>query len=120
MVAHSFNIGCVSTLPAGNLQDVLNTHNSCRARYGVPPLSWSGSIATSAQMYSENCAFEHSNTKGLGENLSLGYRDWAAAIKAWMEDEESLYDWNNPGFTHETGHLTQVVSHSPAGAAVWL
>jgi hypothetical protein len=47
------------------------------------------------------------------------YRDWAAAIKAWMEDEEGLYDWNNPGFTHETGHFTQVVSHVPCCHGTW-
>lgn len=93
------------TAPA-DLQAVLNTHNSFRASHGVPPLSWSTRIAASAQAYSANCVFEHSHTKGLGENLSSGYRNWAAAIRAWMEDEEPLY--KRPGFRETTGHYTQV------------
>lgn len=104
------------TLPCfADLQSVLDTHNSFRARHGAAPLSWNTRIAASAQAYSENCVFEHSRTKGLGENLSSGYRTWAAATKAWMEDEEVLY--KEPGFSHETGHYTQV--GVTVGATQW-
>lgn len=97
-----------AVMPA-DLKAVLDTHNHYRARFGAAPLSWSSRIAAGAQAYSANCVFEHSGADGLGENLSWNYKSWAAAIRAWMEDEEGLYDFNNPGFSHETGHFSQVV-----------
>ena len=61
--------------------------------------------AATAQAYAEKCIFEHSGTKGLGENLATGYKDWTTAVKVWY-DEEKLYDYNAGQFSHETGHFT--------------
>lgn len=38
----------------------------------------------------------------------MGYATIEDCIQAWY-DEVSLYDYNNPGFSHATGHYTQVV-----------
>lgn len=53
-----------------------------------------------------------------GENLSAGYGDATSSIKAWG-DERSKYDFNNPSFSGETGHFTQMVwkSTSKVGCA---
>ena len=47
---------------------MLDQHNSYRARHGVPALSWSASVASSAQSWANRCVFEHSRGK-YGENL---------------------------------------------------
>ncbi|CAL8116323.1 unnamed protein product [Orchesella dallaii] len=82
-----------------------------------------------AQQYAEylanNDKFEHSGNSKYGENLAGtggGNREEAVrnAVRAWY-NEESKYDYNNPGFTMETGHFTAVVwkstTHVGIGAA---
>jgi hypothetical protein len=88
---------------------MLNAHNALRAKHGVPPLSWSASLAKTAQAWADRCMFEHSNA-GLGENLAQGTGDYsgANAVNDWY-GEISAYDFNNPGFSDATGHFTQVV-----------
>lgn len=46
-----------------------------------------------------------------GENLAIGYPDPAAAVEAWG-DERALFDFARGGFSHETGHFTQLVWRS--------
>ncbi|CAF2532699.1 unnamed protein product [Rotaria sp. Silwood2] len=99
----------------------LNSHNAFRAHHGVPPLVLKDEITRKAQAYAEymaeNNLFEHSsNRDNLGENLytmsssepltneSLG----TDATQSWY-DEIKSYDFNNPGFSMETGHFTQVI-----------
>jgi hypothetical protein len=53
------------------MQAVLDLHNKYRARHGVPALSWSDSIASKAQAYSQGCVMQHSGARGLGENLAM-------------------------------------------------
>jgi len=63
--------------------------------------------------------FEHSGTEGLGENLAYVWSSRVTSLsdcagygqrftKMWY-DEVSLYNFDNPGFYHETGHFTQLV-----------
>lgn len=42
-----------------------------------------------------------------------GYPDYASCITAWA-DEESSYSYASPGFSHATGHFTQVAWASTA------
>lgn len=88
---------------------MLNAHNALRAKHGVPALSWSGSLAKTAQAWADRCVFEHSSTN-YGENLAQGTGDYsgADAVNDWY-GEISAYDFNNPGFSDATGHFTQVV-----------
>jgi len=88
---------------------MLNAHNAARAKHGVPPLSWSASLAKAAQAWADRCVFEHSNTN-YGENLAQGTGEYsgADAVNDWY-NEISAYDFNNPGDSEATGHFTQVV-----------
>ena len=58
---------------------MLNAHNAARAKHGVPPLSWSASLAKAAQAWADRCVFEHSSTN-YGENLAQGTGDFANAV----------------------------------------
>ena len=87
----------------------LNPHNARRAKPGVPPLSWSASLAKTAQAWADRCVFEHAST-GYGENLAQGTGDYSGvnAVNDWY-NEISAYDFNNPSFSDATGHFTQVI-----------
>ncbi|KAF8650036.1 hypothetical protein AX16_005453 [Volvariella volvacea WC 439] len=92
--------------------EVVNQHNSYRARYGAPPVTWSDALYPATQQWADQCRFQHSNSGGKwGENLAAGTGNaygFSNAMKSWM-DEASKYDYNKPGFTPGTGHFTQVV-----------
>lgn len=101
----------------------LKAHNKYRYLHHVPALSPDSGLQEFALKYAEimavNNVFEHSGASGLGENLAYVWSsrvrslDDCAAFgerftKMWY-DEISLYDFNRPGFYHETGHFTQLV-----------
>jgi len=53
---------------------------------------------------------EHSHN-GYGENVywaPLSKQEGKDAVKAWY-NEISLYNWNYPSFSKQTGHFTQLV-----------
>lgn len=54
---------------AAVLKGVLDLHNQYRARHGAPALTWSSSIASTAQSYSRGCVMQHSHNQ-YGENLA--------------------------------------------------
>lgn len=91
------------------IQGWLQAHNSYRTLHGVPPLAWSATVAASAQAYADTCPSAHSGS-AYGENLAWATYDMGESkvVRMWY-DEEPLYDYNNPGFSSETGHFTQVV-----------
>jgi hypothetical protein len=51
--------------------------------------------------------FEHSHGPH-GENLAAGYPSATDAVVAWY-DEIKDYDFGNPGFSEECGHVTQLL-----------
>ncbi|KAI9006614.1 CAP domain-containing protein [Phycomyces nitens] len=87
--------------------EVLKAHNKLRAKHGAPALKWSTTLAKYAQEWTNKCEFQHSQGP-YGENLAMGYSSFTKAINGWY-NEESSYDYNNPGFGMKTGHFTQVV-----------
>jgi uncharacterized protein YkwD len=101
--------------PSAEMKQLVEAHNRYRAEHCAPPLTWSADIARVAQGWADelnrrNCAFEHSRSK-YGENLaggSAGHLD-ADQIAAMWYQEIAQYDWNQPGFSMQTGHFTQVV-----------
>ena len=91
------------------MNDTLNQHNFYRRRHGVPDLTWSSSLAASAQSHANNCIFQHSRA---GENLYSISAYWSGygidSVDSWYFEQE-IYDYNNPGFSYSTGHFTQIV-----------
>ncbi len=91
------------------IQKWLQAHNDYRASHGVPAVTWSETLATSAQSYANTCPSGHSSS-GYGENLAWAtYGMEVSLVVTMWYDEEAFYDYNNPGFNSETGHFTQVV-----------
>ncbi|KAF5365072.1 hypothetical protein D9758_011019 [Tetrapyrgos nigripes] len=101
-----------STLEAGqSFEDqAIDLHNTNRAKYGAGPVTWNEEIAAGVQDYANKCVFKHSGTNGVGENLGAGTGNYTieTAMRSWM-NEASNYDYNNPVFSQNTGHFTQVV-----------
>ena len=87
----------------------LAAHNRYRKLHGVPPVVWSEKVAASARAYAETCPSGHSGS-GYGENLAWASYDMSPSgvVKMWY-DEESLYDYTNPGVTSGAGHFTQII-----------
>ncbi|AGO09813.1 AaceriAAL178Wp [[Ashbya] aceris (nom. inval.)] len=92
---------------------VLDLHNDYRRRHSAAPLRWNGTLYRHAQHYANslicNGSLIHSGLPH-GENLALGYSP-ASAVTAWY-DEIAEYDFSAPGFSHATGHFTQLVWRS--------
>lgn len=103
---------------------VLAAHNAVRSNHGAAPLSWSSTLAASAQAYASTlqqngCAGGHSPAHirpGAGENLASrgsttpSFGDVGRlAVDGWYWCEIGKYDPNNPVFSLATGHYTQVV-----------
>ena len=104
----------IATSPAlaADLKDEgLGAHNALRAQHGVPALSWSASLAKSAQAVADQCSFEHSATSN-GENLAQGTSGGyspAQFVNDWYS-EISSYDFAGGTSTGgDIGHFTQVI-----------
>lgn len=97
---------------------ILTAHNCARktvepvANPPIPSLTWSSSLAATAQSWANQCNYQHSQTPGLGENLAAtGGFAYApeALVKAWTSEIANYNYTNNscPGVV--CGHYTQVV-----------
>lgn len=80
-------------------QEILDAHNQCRARVGVPPLKWSTQVAAYAQDWADTLSktgkFEHRSggRSGFGENLAGGTGNMSPTdmVNMWC-NEQSKYD----------------------------
>lgn len=106
-----------STVPTEDLdtinQQLLERHNVLRSLHGVANMTWNSELQEFATNYAAN-NFSCDNVQLIhsggpyGENLAAGYVGGEDLVTAWY-DEIDLYDYNNPGFTEETGHFTQLI-----------
>jgi pathogenesis-related protein 1 len=114
------------TVPAAPM---LAAHNKVRSRHGVPPLSWSKSLARDAGVWADHlakdsgCAMHHTTSAGEGENLywasaatwSDGRRDVQPVtpervVKSWASEEADYnYARNSCRAGKACGHYTQIV-----------
>jgi pathogenesis-related protein 1 len=98
-----------------------DAHNAARANVNppadpaIPPLSWSGALAGTAQGWADGCVFEHSGGP-FGENLyaTTGSATPTDVVGSWVEEVAS-YDYASNGCSGVCGHYTQVVWRSSAG-----
>ena len=94
---------------ASEIQQWLDNHNSKRQLHQVGPVTWSATVAASAQNYANTCPDGHSGS-GYGENLAWAtYPASIETVTSWWYSEESQYDYANPGWQSGTGHFTQMV-----------
>ena len=114
-------------------QAMLELHNQARKNHGVPPLQWDQTLADQSKKWADyicrgNCdsnQIAHSNYPSVtmklgdsnyGENVawnmnSAGINNIEAANSAvndWYK-EYPCYDYNNPKFSDNSGHFTQLV-----------
>jgi hypothetical protein len=103
-------------------QEILDAHNSYRAQVGVPPLTWSDTLASQAlewaQYLSDNLKFEHSQDRqGVGENLwigSSGHFSFTQMIQSFGNEQQHFVggtfpNVSNTGNWGDVGHYTQMV-----------
>ncbi|MDJ0620207.1 MAG: CAP family protein [Calothrix sp. MO_192.B10] len=100
-------------------QEALSRHNTLRQTHGSPALGEDSELNNLAQEWAEHLAnkgvMEHRPNNPYGENI---YYAWSSQpgfdvngevpVQAWY-DEEQYYNYNQPGFSSQTGHFTQVV-----------
>jgi len=93
--------------------------NNYRAYHQAEGASWDEDLASQAQEWVNYLAsigrLDHGGADGAGQNLFMTgeidadpNRVCIAATDVWYSEVDK-YDYNNPGFTMETGHFTQLV-----------
>jgi len=110
------------------INEISSYINKYRSMHNSPPLIWDNTIASFSQKWSNylfsNNMFAHSGSHIYGENLAYfkGYgTDVLTLIKLAIDmwyDEINLYDFNNPGFSEETGHATALLWKSSTKYAI--
>ncbi|XP_016925773.3 Golgi-associated plant pathogenesis-related protein 1 [Drosophila suzukii] len=98
---------------AGLKEDYLNEHNRLRKLHGTPPLVLDAALSKGCEEYAQELAktesMVHSDGGGkYGENLCMRSHNALKCVQDWY-DEIKSYDFNNPGFSMDTGHFTAVV-----------
>jgi hypothetical protein len=92
----------------------VDAHNKYRRRHvDTPDVVWDSALAAKAQ----KCANMKPGTKPLAGGWHCNYgENWAGStssaetvVGSFWYDEIEDYDYNNPGFSQDTGHFTQVV-----------
>jgi uncharacterized protein YkwD len=115
----NLNVSAQSNNLATFRQQALSTHNTFRQKHGSPALTLDNGLNNLAQDWAQQLAksgkMQHRPNNKSGENIYYGWSSQAGfdvdgntPVKAWY-DEVSKYNYNNPGFSSETGHFTQVV-----------
>jgi uncharacterized protein YkwD len=97
------------------LAGITAAHNMARANVSppaampIPPLTWSDTVAATAQAWANNCMFKHSGGQ-YGENIfaTSGTAKPSDVVDSWVS-EKANYDYANNSCSGVCGHYTQVV-----------
>jgi len=103
-------------LTQAEIDETITVHNEWRAKVNVSPLEWDETLAKTAlkwarQLKKEGCAFKHSRTKGLGENLFMGttgFYNPKDVVDSWGNEIEN-YNYEDNSCSGVCGHYTQIV-----------
>lgn len=115
--ANAGNPGKMSTTQAVSQAEkcaILKAHNDARAaeHAGIPDLTWSDTLASSAFAYAQKCVWAHSDT-GYGENLMMGTAGGYSvtdAVNGWVGERRNYNGQPiGQGNFSAYGHYTQVV-----------
>ncbi|CAL8116341.1 unnamed protein product [Orchesella dallaii] len=110
---------------SGAQQAAVDEHNKYRRRHGAPDVEYGSLLNFSAEKYAKLLAdfdLNHTEYAREGENVGVYWvenQDEAVrrAVRHWY-NEESMYDYNKPGYADKTGHFTAVVWKSTT--EVWI
>lgn len=96
-----------SSLAGSDSAKWLAAHNKARAQYGAPALTWSTTLESFAQQFTQACVFEHTKNNKYGENLAAGQQDIESVVNDWVSgpNEKDVYNPASPVYSH----FTQVV-----------
>lgn len=89
-------------------KEILDAHNTDRAKHLAQPLSWDTDAYNYAKKNADNydCSGVLTHTHGqFGENLACGYKDGPSAVQAWYEEGQT-YDYST---ANSYDHFTQLV-----------
>ncbi|UXE64114.1 MAG: CAP family protein [Woronichinia naegeliana WA131] len=114
-------------------QEILDAHNSYRSQVGVPPLTWSDTLAREANEWAKHLSdtgtFGHSGAKGEGENIWMGTANsysFAQMIQSFGNEKQHFVagtfpNVSNTGNWADVGHYTQMVwsNTTQVGCAGW-
>lgn len=102
--------------------DILAAHNRYRDEYNLPHLTWSDTVAASAQQWANQLAssntFEHSAGSGYGENLwrgTAGAYSTTQMVDSWGSEKQyfipnrTFPDLSTTGNWADVGHYTQII-----------
>lgn len=107
--------------PTGYQGKVIHHHNIHRANHSAPDLTWSDSLASTAQKIGESCNYAHDTEMdggGYGQNIAAGVKaDNVSAVitELFYNGEvglfEGQYGKDSPDMSafHEWGHFSQIV-----------
>lgn len=106
----------------GGTAELLNTHNKYRQEVGVPPLTWSSTLARDAQQWANYLAskggnLQHSQNTGQGENLwggTAGAFTYTQMVDSWGSEKRYFVNGTFPnvsstGKWYDVGHYTQII-----------
>ena len=95
---------------------LLEAHNRYRAEVGVPPLTWSPTLAAGAQAWADALVFEHSSGSGVGENLAVDVGSDASLssilglVDNWAVEKNNNYIPGIP-FSEARNQASGVIGH---------
>lgn len=104
-----------------DINATLAAHNMFRAKHGAKPLTWSNDCAKAASKAAEENRAKnamhhcHCSQYKHGQNIywgsaGKGQKPEQTAVKAWYDEvNKPGYNFDHAGFSHGTGHFTQVV-----------
>lgn len=103
-------------LTQAEIGETITVHNEWRAKVNTPPLVWDKDLAKTAlkwakQLKKEGCAFKHSRTNGLGENLFMGTTGFYSptdVVNSWGNEIKD-YNYDKNSCSGVCGHYTQIV-----------